>query len=88
MQSPHKLAWPVLRKVLVLCVGGLLLAVGLAMLVLPGPAIVFIPLGLAILATEFAWAKRWLARIRGWVKTRSQEVRARRAARRASKTRP
>jgi len=29
-------------------------------LVLPGPAILVIPVGLAILATEFLWAKRWL----------------------------
>jgi tellurite resistance protein TerC len=34
-------------------VGGLLLIVGVAMLVLPGPALVLIPIGLAILATEF-----------------------------------
>lgn len=36
------------------------LFVGIAMLVLPGPAFVVIPIGLAILATEFAWARRWL----------------------------
>jgi tellurite resistance protein TerC len=33
---------------------------GIALLVLPGPAIVVIPVGLAILATEYAWARRWL----------------------------
>lgn len=41
-----------------------MLAVGVVMLVLPGPAIIFIPLGLAILATEFRWAKQWLFRAR------------------------
>lgn len=30
------------------------------MLVLPGPAVLVIPAGLAILATEFEWAHRWL----------------------------
>ena len=30
------------------------------MIVLPGPAVVVVPLGLAILATEFIWARRWL----------------------------
>jgi uncharacterized protein (TIGR02611 family) len=45
-------------------VGFAVLAVGLLMLVLPGPAIVVIPLGLAILATELAWARRLLQRIR------------------------
>ena len=44
--------------------GGIVLAAGFAMLVLPGPAIVVIPLGLAILAVEFAWAKRWLEKVK------------------------
>ncbi len=35
------------------------LLIGIAMIVLPGPAIVVIPIGLAMLGTEFAWA-RWL----------------------------
>jgi uncharacterized protein (TIGR02611 family) len=35
---------------------------GLAMLVLPGPALVVIPVGLAMLALEFAWAERLLDR--------------------------
>ena len=42
--------------------GGSVVLVGIAMLVLPGPAILVIPLGLAILATEFLWARRWLKR--------------------------
>jgi uncharacterized protein (TIGR02611 family) len=33
---------------------------GLAMLVLPGPGLVVIPIGLAMLALEFAWAERML----------------------------
>jgi tellurite resistance protein TerC len=53
-----------LKKTLVLLVGGALLAAGLAMLVLPGPAFVVIPAVLAILAIEFAWARRWLAWLR------------------------
>jgi hypothetical protein len=40
------------------------------MLILPGPAIIFIPLGLAILATEFAWAKNWLSRTRQFIQHR------------------
>ena len=34
------------------------------MVVLPGPAFVVLPLGLAILATQFLWAKRWLNRVK------------------------
>ena len=42
-------------------VGGLtVLLAGLAMLVLPGPALVVIPIGLAILSLEFVWAERTL----------------------------
>jgi uncharacterized protein (TIGR02611 family) len=33
---------------------------GLAMLVLPGPALAVIPIGLAMLALEFAWAEKML----------------------------
>jgi putative transmembrane protein PGPGW len=37
------------------------------MLVLPGPAVVVIPAGLAILATEFPWARRLLRQVRDGV---------------------
>jgi tellurite resistance protein TerC len=47
-----------LRKCLVAVLGGALLAVGVAMLFLPGPAVVVIPAALAILAVEFVWARR------------------------------
>jgi uncharacterized protein (TIGR02611 family) len=40
--------------------GFTLLFAGLAMLVLPGPALAVIPIALAILSLEFAWAGRWL----------------------------
>lgn len=41
-------------------VGGTVLALGVVCIVLPGPAFLVIPAGLAILAIEFAWARRWL----------------------------
>jgi len=50
---------PLIRRVIVAAVGGLVTLVGVALVFLPGPAVVVIPLGLAILATEFHWAKRW-----------------------------
>jgi tellurite resistance protein TerC len=52
------------RKLAVGVVGLVVLVVGVAMLVLPGPAVVVIPLGLGILAAEFAWARRWLKQLR------------------------
>ena len=45
-------------------VGATVLLIGVALLVLPGPAFVVIPVGLAILATEYAWARRWLRKAR------------------------
>ena len=47
------------RRLVVLVIGGTVLALGVALLVLPGPAFVVIPAGLAILALEFGWARRW-----------------------------
>jgi tellurite resistance protein TerC len=48
------------RRIVVGIVGGTVLAIGIALLVLPGPAFVVIPIGLAILGAEFAWARHWL----------------------------
>jgi hypothetical protein len=50
------------RRFLVLVVGVAVLGAGVAMLVLPGPGVVVVIVGLAILATEFAWAERALDR--------------------------
>jgi len=52
------------RRIVVAVVGGTVVLVGIAMIALPGPAFLVIPLGLAILGTEFFWAKRWLKRAR------------------------
>lgn len=52
------------RRIVIAVVGATVLVIGVAMIVLPGPAIVVIPAGLAILATEFVWARRWLKRLK------------------------
>jgi uncharacterized protein (TIGR02611 family) len=51
---------PLVVRVLYIVVGFTLLGAGLAMLVLPGPAFVVIPIGLALLSLEFAWAENLL----------------------------
>ena len=51
---------PLYLRVLIAGAGFTLLVAGLAMLVLPGPALAVIPIALAILSLEFAWAARWL----------------------------
>jgi tellurite resistance protein TerC len=52
------------RRIAITVVGFTVLAVGIAMIVLPGPAIVVIPVGLGILGLEFAWARHWLHKIK------------------------
>ncbi len=47
---------------LFVAVGFTVLLLGLAMLVLPGPALAVIPVGLFLLALEFQWAEHWLER--------------------------
>lgn len=60
-----QLAW--LRRAAVAVIGFTVLLIGVAMVVLPGPAFVVIPLGLAILATEFVWARRLLEKARATI---------------------
>ena len=60
----RKLKLRAARKLVVAFTGGSVALVGVAMIVLPGPAFLVIPLGLAILATEFRWARLWLKRAR------------------------
>jgi tellurite resistance protein TerC len=52
----------VIRKVVIGVIGTTVLLIGIALIVLPGPAIIVIPIGLAILASEFFWARRAIKR--------------------------
>ncbi|MDD2859356.1 MAG: PGPGW domain-containing protein [Candidatus Nanopelagicales bacterium] len=68
-----------LRKIAVAVAGGAVMAAGAAMLVLPGPGIAGILVGLAILATEFMWARTALAHARRrWHDARARVPRRRR----------
>jgi hypothetical protein len=53
---------PKIRKIVIAVIGGTILLVGVALLLLPGPAVIVIPVVLVILASEFAWARRVLRR--------------------------
>lgn len=53
-----------LRKSIILVIGSTVLLIGLAMIALPGPAVIVIPAGLAILGTEFVWARKLLKRMK------------------------
>lgn len=52
------------QKVIALLVASTVLLLGIAMVLLPGPSLFVVPLGVAILAIEIAWARRWLQKIR------------------------
>ena len=52
------------RRIVVAVIGGSVLLIGVAMVVLPGPAILVVPLGLGILGLEFAWAREMLRRVK------------------------
>jgi len=63
-----------LRRLLVILMGITVLLVGIVMIVTPGPAVLVIPLGLAILASEFAWARWLLKNFRQKAQTLSDKV--------------
>jgi hypothetical protein len=65
--SAFKAAAAPLRKLIIALIGGTVVAIGIALIVLPGPAFIVIPIGLAILATEFARAGRALARAKAMI---------------------
>lgn len=50
------------KRIAITVVGAALVTGGLAMLVLPGPGIVVVALGFAVLGTEYAWAAAALER--------------------------
>jgi hypothetical protein len=60
------------RKLIVGVIGSTVILFGLALLILPGPAVLVIPLGLAILATEFAWARQLIKRGGTWWEQRDR----------------
>ncbi|HSV63629.1 MAG TPA: PGPGW domain-containing protein [Chthoniobacterales bacterium] len=60
------------RKLVVAIIGGTVILIGVALIVLPGPAFIVIPIGFAILATEFAWARRALNRAKAMVSRKKE----------------
>jgi len=54
-----------MKRIAVGVLGGLLLLVGIALLVLPGPGWLLIAAALAVLATEFEWAGKGLGYAKG-----------------------
>lgn len=67
------------RRIVVAVVGVTVLLLGVVMIVTPGPALVVIPVGLAILSIEFAWARNWLRRLREAISNRNSKNHGNRA---------
>jgi tellurite resistance protein TerC len=76
------------RRIVVGVVGATVLVIGVVMLVTPGPALVVIPVGLAILSIEFAWARAWLRRLRESISGRNSNSRGARAEEHRDRVRP
>jgi hypothetical protein len=71
------ITYPWARRIAVAVIGGSIVLLGIAMVVLPGPAIVVIPIGLGILGLEFAWARYWLRKLRATAQGVVSRVRGR-----------
>ena len=68
------ITYKVARRIVVGLVGLTVLLFGVVMIVTPGPALVVIPVGLAILSIEFAWARAWLRRLRQSISNRNSSA--------------
>jgi tellurite resistance protein TerC len=62
-KNQFNIAYRTARKIVIAIAGVTIILFGVVLIVTPGPAIIVIPLGLAVLGLEFAWARRWLARL-------------------------
>jgi tellurite resistance protein TerC len=73
-----ELAWIAMRhvrRVFVSMSAVTLALVGVALLFLPGPGMLFLAAALGLLATEFVWARRWLERLRGRFEALGEDAR-------------
>jgi uncharacterized protein (TIGR02611 family) len=75
MKSLMNLTYKVVRRIVIAVVGTTVLLLGVIMIVTPGPALVLIPAGLAILGIEFAWARYWLRKARRTISSQTAKMR-------------
>ena len=69
------------KRIGIAIVGGSVTLIGIALIVLPGPAIVVIPIGLSILGTQFEWPRRYLRKARDLATRVKEKASARRSSR-------
>jgi len=68
------LTYKAARRIVIGLVGLTVLLIGVIMIFTPGPALVVIPVGLAILSIEFAWARVWLRHLRESISNRNSNA--------------
>ena len=73
------LTYKAARRIVIGLVGLTVLLIGVVMIFTPGPALVVIPVGLAILSIEFAWARVWLRHLRESISSRNANAHNNRA---------
>jgi len=69
--------WQLARQIAVGVSGGVVILLGGIMLVTPGPGLVMIAVGLAILGTEFVWARRLRSRVQKYIRGKVDKARER-----------
>jgi len=62
------------RRIAIAAIGTTVVLLGVAMLVLPGPGLLTIILGLMVLGVEFAFARRWLQHIKTTTRQAAERV--------------
>ncbi len=81
------LTYKMARRIVIAVVGFTVLGLGFVMLFAPGPALIVIPVGLAILGVEFTWARLWLAKVRQKISEQAANSLAKKAESHRDRTR-
>ena len=79
IERTFHLTYKAARRIAIAIVGGTVVVLGIIMIVTPGPGLLGIAVGLAILGAEFAWARIWLKRLRETISNGLANNRAKRA---------
>jgi len=77
--KPLKGTYKLAKRIAIGIVGVSILVIGIVMIIAPGPALILIPVGLALLGLEFAWARLWLKRLRESISSRNMQNHGERA---------
>jgi uncharacterized protein (TIGR02611 family) len=86
--QPENGALRLAKRIVVAAIGFSVVILGIVMIVTPGPAILVIPAGLAILAVEFAWARRLLRKAKAFTRLNKQRRKKNRSAAAGKRSEP